>query len=225
MLMPHFLLLQGEKNAILEKLAELGGEKNAASLAWARGSKCTLRGLLDERESFHAARTTVGAVHSAGLATLRIPVTASGIAPCDDDDQLFEPLNDRDFEGLPLGTLESGALSVSSDECSQQGAPHFGSQSANRVSTANCGDWDDSHDFEPLLVGTKTQKNESSPGVAFSTENQTRVAEDHEDDNIWLKVGGGLAVLGAVVGGVALIAAQNGGDDRRRQNGKSDASS
>jgi hypothetical protein len=37
------------------------------------------------------------------------------------------------------------------------------------------------------------------------------------DDNIWLKVGGGLAVLGAVVAGsVALLATQHGKEHDRK---------
>ncbi len=38
-----------------------------------------------------------------------------------------------------------------------------------------------------------------------------------EDENIWLKVGSGIAVLGAVVGGVALAMGQQGNDQSRSQ--------
>jgi hypothetical protein len=127
-------------------------------------------------------------------------------------------LLNKDFEGLQFGPTEGGALSVSSDEQSrkEERCDTF----ARRVD-ASYGSWDD-HDFEPLQ--DTSVKTEECPDVCVSMVEQTPAAENPEDENIWLKVGGGLAVFGAVVGGVALLAARNGGDDdreRRRENGKS----
>jgi hypothetical protein len=211
----------------MEKLAEMGGAKDAPSIGWVCGSKHTLRGLIDAHaETLGDAPTICSGALLQGVESLRISVPAGSkyvTASRDDDDNSFESLNYPDFESLQLDTTQNGALSVSSDEQSQQGEP--GGRMAGRVSasTFDTGGWDDSddNDFEPL-DGTQTQPAATTGSAILISDNPARA--DPEDDNLWLKVGGGLAVLGAVVGGVALLATQNGGDDsrdRRGQNGNS----
>jgi hypothetical protein len=54
-------------------------------------------------------------------------------------------------------------------------------------------------------------------GVPVGDDGPKSPRSDDEDENIWLKVGSGIAVLGAVVGGVALAMGQQGNDQSRSQ--------
>jgi hypothetical protein len=72
-----------------------------------------------------------------------------------------------------------------------------------------------------LKAGGHATRTES--GVPEAEANRKPPRSDDEEDNLWLKVGGGIAVLGAVVvGGVALALGQQGNDQSpsqsRRQN-------
>lgn len=208
--------LQKEKNLILEKFAIIDESNTTSKVAWIRGLKRTFGVSIDD--------------HSEGL---QAPPAAGVDARCTSvASETFDavrnqtannssgPPNDLDVENLQLDNVTNDAMSVSSDKQTQEGESRVDCGVDTRFSSAASKDWDDSdgQDFEPLV---SLQTTESSD-VVFEIENWNRAAVDREDDNMWLKVGGGLAMLGAVMGGVALIAAQNGGEgnrDRRRQAG------
>lgn len=102
---------------------------------------------------------------------------------------------------------------------------------------------DDDSDFEPLDVmvqGTasrgerdlsskdqRTAHSKEVGGTSATPPVESKPSQsENEEENLWLKVGGGIAVLGAVVGGVALAMGQQGNDDqnqtrRRRQTNSS----
>lgn len=165
-------------------------QRIAARLEWARRTTCALRGLLDVRAG---SKNVEQSASSGALEALTIPAfsTSSGRQ---DDDGLFEPLNDEDVEYLQLGIEGYGALTVSSDE-------HF-----SRA------------DFAP------------DAGDSIESRKMIAVEESEGDANVWLKVGGGLAVFGAMVGGVALVVAQSAGQvgddngERRRRHGNNQCS-
>jgi len=202
----------------------------STALAWTFGTKLTLQGLINQhKKAASNTRETLGD---------KTQLAALNLANCEaeeffsNDDDSFEPLEDQDFEAIQFGTLERGALSVSSDDESSHPRAPDTKESADV--TAIDDDGDDSA-FNPLLIPGETdadrtpnQTDTTSMDDAKSALVET-FAQDkphQEEDNLWFKLGGSLAVVGAVVGGVALAAAQNNGGrdgeatNRRQSNNK-----
>jgi hypothetical protein len=133
----------------------------------------------------------------------------------------FGDPDQNEFEDLQLGASQFGALGVSSDEESM--SKHQTEKICIGVQQVSKFDHDDDDDaFEPI----DTMQTLSIPKLPIASTNQETLqtaveSPREEEDNIWLKVGGGLAIVGALVGGVALVAAQNGtqnkDEDRKRQ--------
>lgn len=207
-------------------------KSTSTALAWTFGTKLTLQGLINQyNESSQG-----GGDDKNRLAVLNLPVCSDEAPPYHDG---FEALHDEDFESLEFDpSLGKGALSFSSSEGSPECNPEVESPKAT-TSVASFGE-DDDADFEPIssnprekgrnLVASLTEvQSEPVPEIASSAvvtlEPSTTLVEEQRDegdgDNLWLKLGGSFAVVGAVVGGVALAAAQNhGGEDQKRRDGK-----
>lgn len=218
----------------------MSSAQDRASLEWVRGTTLTLRGLLDqsgESPTIHDGPVLPESSPRGSLEQLRLPNSAfanfTRSTESDGDDDSFVPV-EEEFDTLQLGS-RNGALSISSEESSSAD-----NLLANREqsclptvicrSLANERDSDDSKNdnddnFEPLNVaefedGNQEKGTDVEPRTSAIVDS---AKEGEDDDNLWLKVGGGLALVGAVVaGGVALANAQNGGDDRRRRNSRED---
>jgi hypothetical protein len=119
---------------------------------------------------------------------------------------------DLDVDHLQFGRTDEGALSVSSEESLGECLDGRG----DRGSIG--GSWDESDERAPTTgmeeeTDCRVRMDRAVECVAVSVDGD----EVDADDNIWLKVGGGLAVLGAVVAGsVALLATQHGKEHDRK---------
>jgi len=203
----------------------------STALAWTFGTKLTLQGLIKQ----HNERTQGGPGDSDRLAALNLPACNDEVLP---DHDGFEALQDEDFESLQFDASPGkGALSVSSSEESSECKLSAGNPIAT-TGAASFGE-DDDGDFEPLpsnseensrsvVTSLKEEQSYPSPEITSSAivtlECGAPVEEQRDEgdgDNLWLKLGGSLAVVGAVVGGMALAAAQNnGGEDQKRRDSK-----
>jgi hypothetical protein len=204
------LLSEADKNRFLENLATVGGEKGP-SVEWLEGSTRTLQGLLD--------------IHSDDTVT-------SIEEPCHQEDSR-PPIEDA------VSTEQQQQDREIPKTCVLEAHQHFDRHVE-----------DDDVDFEPLdsgddiarrvggpqRTGSLPPENSATPrdsktgghtasaeaGLRESDDSPKSHRSDDEDENIWLKVGSGIAVLGAVVGGVALAMGQQGNDQSssqaRRQN-------
>jgi hypothetical protein len=188
--------LQADKNGFFENLANVGGA-NGPSVEWLEGSTRTLQGLLD--------------IHSDDS-------VASIEQPCHQEEprppleESVSTVHHRDYEIPKESVLDA--------------RQHFDR------------DADDDSDFVPLNSGDAiakqiggSQRTGSLPPENNATPPESGMPEgndeggdgpksprsDDDDENIWLKVGSGIAVLGAVVGGVALAMGQQGNDQSRSQ--------
>lgn len=96
-------------------------------------------------------------------------------------------------------------------------------------------DEDDDDNIEPLAgsVGPSAKpleplmrtKSSSTAGDLTNIRRNEEESRSENTDNVWMQVGGSLAVLGAVAGGVALaLHHSNGADDRSRRRSSNNAS-
>jgi hypothetical protein len=184
--------LQADKNGFFENLANVGGP-NGPSVEWLEGSTRTLQGLLD--------------IHSDEVvASIEEPYHQEEPRPPQVESVSTE--HQRDNEISNASVLDS--------------RQHF-----------DAGAEDDS-DFEPLDSGDNIAKQvgdsqrtskipleksatPSESGIPKGNDGPKSPRSDDDDENIWLKVGSGIAVLGAVVGGVALAMGQQDNDQSRSQ--------
>jgi hypothetical protein len=185
------LHLQADKDGFFENLAGVG-KANGPSVEWLEGSTRTLQGLLD--------------IHSDdAVASIEQPCHQEGPRPPLEDSLSTE--HQKDYE-IPIASV-------------QDPREHFDR------------DTDDDPDFVPLNSGDDiakqiggSQRTGSLPPENSVTPSESGMPEgddgpksprSDDDENIWLKVGSGIAVLGAVVGGVALAMGQQGNDQSRSQ--------
>jgi len=214
----------------LENLAKMSEKKHTStSLAWVSGTKMTLKGLVAHHKNTNSAEMTV----PSRLDGLILPKCDEGEEQRSDNGS-FGSSDEQDFEPVEFGSSALGALSVSSDEASRDDG-RINANSHARGRTAPCdggGEDNDDSDFEPLqssendpnLAGNTHPEQEeplstaaSSSAVALRCSPSSEL-QGGEEENLWLKIGGSLAVVGAVFGGVAVAAAQsNGGKDQERR--------
>jgi len=224
------LFEQAEKNSIVEKFAEMSRMQDDSTVAWVRGNTLSLRGLLDQSAAISDATPVASDAHSlqkksveaSRLDALRLTnpsVDFKGGVTFDGDDDSFVTLDGQNSETLVLGAAENGALSVSSDESSSADKPIVSRSKASVKQKQETAIAFHSHpserdnDFEPLNVAN-SEDSAAHDKLASAT-------KEEDDDSLWLKVGGGLALVGAVVaGGVALANAHKGGGDQRRRNSR-----
>jgi hypothetical protein len=182
--------LQADKNGFFENFATVGGA-NGPSVEWLEGSRRTLQGLLD--------------IHSDD--------TAESIEqPCyqEEPEEPPPPLEDsvstehRKDDEIPEASVLD-ARQHFDDDAGQVGGPPGTGSLPHENSTAP-------HDSK---TGGQAAPVES--GMPEGDEGPKSPRSDDEDENIWLKVGSGIAVLGAVVGGVALAMGQQGNAQSRSQ--------
>lgn len=140
-------------------------------------------------------------------------------ARCDDDDLDFVPL--AITASLPhLRQLHSSDCTSRSSSHSASADPASDSSAVPRIAVLEV-ESDDDDDFLPLDTIAPPVPVARSTNAEVS-ELQHRNCDDvkgaDEDDNLWLRVGGGLAIVGAIVGGAAAITMlhDNGSKDRKR---------
>jgi hypothetical protein len=128
---------------------------------------------------------------------------------------------DLDVDNLQLGRKGEGALSVSSEESLLERDTDIGERLNGRRNRDSIGgSWDESDERAPTTgmdeeIDCQVRRDQAVESVAVALDGD----EVDADDNLWLKVGGGLAVLGAVVAGsVALLATQHGKEHDRKDN-------
>jgi hypothetical protein len=187
------------------------GEAKGPSVEWLEGSTRTLQGLLDihtddtvtsieepchQEEPSLPIEDTVSTEHQQDY---EIPM-ASVLDARQHFDRGEE--DDADFEPLDSGDGDDIARQVGEPQ-------HKNSLPPDNSATTRCSK------TEGHAAPTEARMPEGDDGPKSPR-------SDDEDENIWLKVGSGIAVLGAVVGGVALAMGQQGNDQSpsqpRRQN-------
>lgn len=196
-----FLILQDDKISICEKLALFGTDKGP-SFEWLEASTRTLQGLLDHIPEEGECALEPSRVQATPELE-EIPQDGSPLSEnrpdhatpsASPEDRLrVDNYNNSDFE--PLQPLER--IGDSSYYPHEDAMP-------SRVNAES----------RDLNTGTSETTADTTSSARERVGLQSSPSENAEEENLWLKVGGGIAVLGAVVGGVALAAmGQQGNDD------------
>ena len=203
-------------------------KNTSTALAWTFGTKRTLERLISQHQEVMGSSPDE-------FEPLNLP--------CGDNDfphveNNIDALDDNDFESLLFDSPVNGALSVSSDEESTQNnlPPAVIPKSNNGEPSLVV---DDDTDFEPLhdtlgsdnADGSRTKpmhpdQNMRVPDISTTTSIaavEGSILEHRDgndgvgDDGLWLKLGASLALVGAVVGGVALAAGQHSQGEEPKQ--------
>jgi hypothetical protein len=180
------------------------GGANGPSVEWVEGSRRTLQGLLD----IHSDDTEESIEQPCHQEHPRPPLEDSVCTEHRKDDEIpeasvldahqhFDGDAEDDSDFVPL---DSGDVSAR-----QVGGPQRESSLPPENSAAS----------RDSKTGGRAAPAES--GIPEGDDGPKSSRSDEEDENIWLKVGSGIAVLGAVVGGVALAIGQQGNDQSRSQ--------
>jgi hypothetical protein len=178
------------------------GGADGPSVEWLEGSTRTLQGLLDIHSDDTVASSEPPCHQEEPCAPLEDSVSterqkgdempkASGL----DARQHFDRSAEDDSDFVPLDSGDDIARQVRSPQ-------HTGSLPTENSATPR---------------GSKTGGHAAptESGMPEGDDGPKPAQSDDEDENIWLKVGSGIAVLGAVVGGVALAMGQQGKDQSR----------
>jgi hypothetical protein len=209
------LVEQAEKNRIIELVA-------AADAEQIQGTARTLHGLLN----LHREKAEDSCLITAGAPSEQKALKGDQVPP---SKSVQKP------ESIHDGAESFEPLDIQVDSVRETNNPEK-SQSLTSSPLRMAVEADDDDEFEPLDERDRIEEVSDFPFVAERRTEPSKQTEDSlldesnavaaggDDENIWLKVGGGLALLGAVVGGVALAAANHGDDEgnsnssRRRRN-------
>jgi hypothetical protein len=215
-----------EKHVILEKLAEYNGVESNAFSNWFCTIKNNLQNLLQSREVVNSCLSNL-LVASELLPESIDSVTDSKISLLSD---MNEPndLNDHismvsDIDPLDQLQLEAdegrGALSVSIDaeETAQNTSQDM--TETGRVQLAECWSKNKNEVDEGRIIEdakfVREVENEMTCNEVIMLEKQSN-SEDEE--NIWLKVGSGIAIVGGIVGSIVMMnAAKNRNHDQEKR--------
>jgi hypothetical protein len=165
-------------------------ESNDTDGAWSSATKRTLRGLLDFQDDGSRAPSPHrdAAVSSIRLETLGLSDLAF-LTRCNDS-----PL--ERFDDDVVNVFQVGTVYHCDKKLKQQESPRQSMLSLDQAQSSH-------------LNIVESAREVSVPD---------KQADENEDENIWVKVGSGIAILGAVVaGGVALMNVTKGNDDKDRK--------
>jgi hypothetical protein len=201
------LIHQKEKDELCERLGILQAG-SAADDSWLHATKRTLEGLIviDDSGEEELNDRTCG-VEAGGEAASITVAESDTVEP-----EVSAPRKENDQCSSLVGALQSEP-----DESSESFAHKLDADSDARTPVKESG-----HD---VLVwqAMGSQMPESAPVADSAIVEETLQSTPVTGENVWMQVGGGLAVVGAVVG-MAAIALQGGGrnqqrDDERRRRG------
>ena len=229
------LLDTNARNAIFVKLAEFKQDDNESLKEWFVTIITNLRNLLNAREVIqtnlrHLLTTEVIESSETSVAIksdLEEATPANTIPlPSSDDTNLpgsESPPNDS-IDHLELdGDSGGGALSVSSQEDDETIRDKSSGNAKEAVAIQSALTWpvlddDDDDEFQSMEEVSNVEHHLHVEPTNSNDETVEKCMNVQEEENIWLKIGSGVAILGGIVGGVVMMnAVQNRHHDPRKK--------
>ena len=235
------LLDANTKSAILVKLSKFHHDGNDSFGEWYGMMRTNLRNLLDSREILHnnlrsllaSAEMTESSKTAIGIKSdpdEAISTIVSPIPSSRDANPALESLRNDSMDHLELGSdSRHGALSVSSEEDEKVILTTTSSeinvsdtlQSSLRwpINAVTVDDEDSDDEYQPLQNTSPVLHPLDIQPTFSNDESMEKCMKEQDEENIWLKIGSGVAILGGIVGGVVMMNAatnRNHGREKKR---------
>jgi hypothetical protein len=211
------LLDTSARNAILVKLAKFQQDGNHSFGEWYRSIHSNLRNLLDSREIMRANLRSL-------LASAEVPESSESFMIVKSDPEKstiassLDDINKTTSESLPNDRVDlleldceggHGALSVGTEE--DQDKLEKAKTSSDIIelnavkSSLKCHASVDEDDDDDEFLPLENASTASQPLDCDPTSCKSEKCMESEEENVWLKIGSGIAILGGIVGGVVMM--------------------
>jgi hypothetical protein len=207
------LISQHEKNNLCERLLDMQAGNSAPDLSWIEATKRTLEGLILIDDRAEDSVVTVLTTETSGAVTKK--VGDSGVDKPEGEIILSDLISESRHVERPNDVVQTQREQIE----------HLPTGSTDTMPSDEVRKDDESAEYEPLspddaLAIKSSELVGHDVGATMNMQQQTW-SDQASGDNIWVQIGGGLAVVGAVVG-VAALALQNNGDGSRRRQSRRD---